>query len=122
MHHYRGFRCVFLFLSLCPFLFSGAVFGAHVPTLDESLSLKSVVAPRISPDGRFIVYSVHETDWKNNEYISQLWLTEVESGHTFQLTRGKNSPGNAQWSPDGRWISFVAARDASAAGTPPMRK
>ena len=46
----------------------GALFGQvkHTPTLEESLSLKSIGGARISPDGRFIAYRVRETDWKEN--------------------------------------------------------
>jgi hypothetical protein len=45
----------------------------HVPTIEESLSLRSIDSPKISPDGRLVVYSVRETNWKDNEYVNQLW-------------------------------------------------
>ena len=87
----------------------------HTPTIEESLSLKSLGgSPKISPDGRCIAYEVQETNWKDNEYVHQLWLINVETGKTFQLTRGKKSAGRAEWSPDGRWISFVTEREPSA--------
>jgi dipeptidyl aminopeptidase/acylaminoacyl peptidase len=87
----------------------------HTPTIEESLSLKSLSgSPKISPDGRWIAYEIQETNWKDNEYVHQLWLINVESGKTFQLTRGKKSAGRAEWSPNGRWISFVTEREPSA--------
>lgn len=95
----------------------------HTPTLQESLSLKSVGSPKISPDGRNIVYQVQETNWKDNEFVQQIWLVSVATGKSFQLTRGKKSAGAAEWSPDGRWLAFVTEREPTAveppAPTPP---
>ena len=86
----------------------------HTPTLEESLSLKSIGDPKISPDGRFVAYQLQETNWKDNEFVRQIWLVNVETGKSIQLTRGKKSAGGADWSPDGRWLAFVTEREPSA--------
>jgi dipeptidyl aminopeptidase/acylaminoacyl peptidase len=100
-----------LFLAL-PALLSGQV--KHTPTLDEMLSLKTISSPKISPEGRFVAYQMRETNWKDNAYVSQLWLMNVATGTSFQMTRGKKSAGQQEWSPDGRWLAFVTEREASA--------
>ena len=86
----------------------------HVPSLAESLELKRLAGPRISPDGRFIAYRVRETDWKENAYVWQIWLVNVETGANLQLTRGKKSSDGPEWSPDGKWLAFVTERESSA--------
>ena len=58
-----------------------------------------------------LVYSVREADWEQNEFVSQLWIQHVIGGEPYQLTRGKNSAGNAKWSPDSKRIAFSTARD-----------
>lgn len=85
----------------------------HTPTIDEMLNLKSVFGPQISPDGKFVAYRVNETDWKENAYVSQIWLADVETGASFQLTRGKKSNENPQWSPNGKWLAFATEREMS---------
>jgi dipeptidyl aminopeptidase/acylaminoacyl peptidase len=100
-----------LFLVLSPLLCAQA---KHTPTLDEMLSLKTISSPKISPDGRLVAYQMRETNWKDDEYVSQLWLVNVASGKSFQLTRGKKSVSQAEWSPDGRWLAFVAERESTA--------
>jgi dipeptidyl aminopeptidase/acylaminoacyl peptidase len=90
----------------------------HTPTLEEALSVKSVGSPKISPDGRFVAYQVRETNWKDNEFVNQIWLVDVQTGKSFQLTRGKKSAGGADWSPDGRWLAFGTEREQSAIEPP----
>jgi dipeptidyl aminopeptidase/acylaminoacyl peptidase len=94
----------------------------HVPGLAESLSRTAIRAPALSPDAKFVAYLKRETNWKDNEFVSQLWLTNVTSGRSTQLTRGHNSAGPAQWSPDGRWLAFVTDREStSLEPLPPAR-
>ena len=100
--------CAFGGLPICGF---GQ--GAHVATLAESLSRTSIRAPAISPDARSVAYLQRETNWKENEFVWQLWRADVDSGKTVQLTRGKKSVGSAAWSPDGRWLAFVTEREAN---------
>ena len=94
----------------------------HTPTLDESIGLSTLGWSRISPDGRFVAYGVREVDWKEDRYVTQIWLANVASGSRLQLTRGKKSAGRAEWSPDGRWIAFVTQRESSAIEPPPPGK
>ena len=82
-------------------------------TLAESLSRTSIRAPAVSPDGSSVAYLQRETNWTENEFVWQLWLVNSATGRTVQLTRGKQSAGSAQWSPDGRWLAFVTEREAS---------
>ena len=84
---------------------------ARVPTIDDLLNLETLGASRISPDGKWVVYSVSETDWKEDAFTSQLWVVNVASGERRQLTRHPKGAGGAQWSPDGKWISFTSTRE-----------
>ncbi|MGA7241313.1 MAG: S9 family peptidase [Bryobacteraceae bacterium] len=83
---------------------------ATVPTIDESLSMKSVAGAQISPDGRYVAYSVTQTNWDDNDFISQIWIAVTATGERYQLTSGKKSATGPQWSPDSRRIAFTSDR------------
>lgn len=79
-------------------------------SFEKWVSLKTYGGPLISPDGRTVVFSVTSTDWANNTYDSELWMSR--DGETpFQLTRtSKGGSGNARFTPDGKFVSFIADR------------
>jgi dipeptidyl aminopeptidase/acylaminoacyl peptidase len=82
----------------------------RVPTIDDLLTLKSVGGTQISPDGKWIAYTVGYGDFKQDAFINQIWLAETVAGKTFQLTRGEKSSTSPRWSPDGQTLAFLSNR------------
>ncbi|HSV32548.1 MAG TPA: S9 family peptidase [Pyrinomonadaceae bacterium] len=82
----------------------------HVPTIDELLTLKTVGGAQISPDGKWVAYTVGWGDFKQDAFVTQIWLAETDTGRTFQLTRGDKSSTTPKWSPNGEWLAFLSNR------------
>src|SRR5688572_17286056 len=102
-------RLIVLLTLALAFLPLGAA-ERRVPTIDDLLNLKSIGSPQISPDGTRIVFTQTEADFKQDAFVTQLWMADAKSGQTVQLTRAEKSSTSPQWSPDGKWIAFTSAR------------
>jgi dipeptidyl aminopeptidase/acylaminoacyl peptidase len=106
----KTFPALLALLILITITASAANGPAHVPTLDELLTLKSVGGTQISPDGKWIAYTINYGDFKQDAFITQIWLVDAASGKGFQVTRGDKSSTNPHWSPDGQWLAFLSNR------------
>ena len=96
----------FWFAFLLPVVAS----AQHVPSMEEVISLRSVGSVQLSPDGKTIAYTVQTTDWNENRYDTEIWLSR-EGGNAFPLTNHpKNSSLAPLFSPDGRWLTFLSDR------------
>jgi dipeptidyl aminopeptidase/acylaminoacyl peptidase len=89
---------------------SAALAQSRVPTLDDLVTLKSVGGTQISPDGKWVAYTVNYGDFKQDAFITQIWLANTDTGKTFQLTRGDKSSTAPRWSPDGQSLAFLSNR------------
>ena len=90
----------------------------RTPTIDQSLEMHNVFSPRISPDGKHVVYEQTRTDWEANAFETELWLADTATGESHRLTGAAKTSNNAQWSPDGRWIAFLSNRPGSLPSSP----
>ena len=73
---------------------------------------KAVGSPRVSPDGKRLVYTVNEAVMTadKSEFVTQIWLATTDGKENYQVTFGDKSSTNPKWSPDGSSIAFTSNR------------
>jgi len=96
-----------LFLSLLVAL----TVRAQTPSIEQSLGMKAVSGAQISPDGRFVAYTVQQANWEEDEFVQQIWVAMISTGERYQLTSAKKSSQNPKWSSDSKRLAFVSERD-----------
>ena len=79
-------------------------------TIDDYFELKSVGSPVISPDGKWVAYTITETDYEDDSRETRIWMKSTSGGEALPMTAKGYSAGNPQWSPDGKYLTFTASR------------
>jgi dipeptidyl aminopeptidase/acylaminoacyl peptidase len=82
----------------------------RLPTIDDLLNIDAIGSVRISPNGKWVGYSVTHSDLKKDAFVTHIWIADPASGRRYQLTRGDKSGGDVAWSPDSTWLTFTSNR------------
>jgi dipeptidyl aminopeptidase/acylaminoacyl peptidase len=80
-------------------------------TAKDLALLDRVGDPQLSPDGRFLAYTVRATDWANNRGLGTVWMLDRRSPSLPRvLAISDKAATQPRWSPDGRTLYFLSAR------------
>src|SRR6266850_1059032 len=80
-------------------------------TIDDYFQIRDVAQPELSPDGQWIAYSVRTRMLKEDKNDQRLWMISTHGGDPIPVTAEGVSSSHPRWSPDGKYISFLSARN-----------
>jgi len=72
--------------------------------------LRSVRDPQLSPEGAWVAYTVSAIDSAKDRAETDIWMTSWDGSQTIRVTSTPGSESSPRWSPDGRWLAFLSAR------------
>lgn len=83
---------------------------------EDLARIKQVNDPQVSPSGKWVVFSVAETDLDKNVIVNHLWVVPLEDTTVIaasearerQITFTKDGESGGRLSPDGKTLLFVA--------------
>ncbi|HEX2062754.1 MAG TPA: S9 family peptidase [Thermoanaerobaculia bacterium] len=102
-----------MFIATLVALLAMSAAAQKQPLTHETMWLmKRVGAPAVSPDGKWVVFSVTEPSYDEKEQTNDLWLAPTDgSAKPRKITSMKAGESDPSWSPDSRRIAFAAKRD-----------
>jgi dipeptidyl aminopeptidase/acylaminoacyl peptidase len=85
--------------------------------LDDMSRFRNISDPQVSPDGKWVAYTVSTTDVKGDKSSSHIWMIGIDGSNDRQITFSQDSSESSpRWSPDGKYLSFTSSRPGKARG------
>jgi Tol biopolymer transport system component len=85
----------------------------HAITFDDLIKMHRVGEAQVSPDGKWVAYTVTTPDIDANRNASNIWIVPAAGGESLQLTQSGHD-SSPVWSPDGRTIAFLSSRSGDS--------
>jgi dipeptidyl aminopeptidase/acylaminoacyl peptidase len=94
---------------------SGSAVAQEKRVLDFSdlAAIRDVSDPQVSPEGEWVAYVVRASDVEKDEITGDIWMTSWDGQQTLQLTHADSSESLPRFSPDGKYLAFLASRESN---------
>jgi dipeptidyl aminopeptidase/acylaminoacyl peptidase len=80
-------------------------------TFEDMMQMKRLGDTAVSPDGKWLAYSVTTVDLEQNKKTPELWLQAISGGEPIKLAVGQPGDSGIQFSSDGKRILFLSSRE-----------
>ena len=92
-------------VSVAPFCFA----QKRPMTFEDMMQMKRLGETAVSPDGKWLAYSVTTVDLAANTKTAELWVQAISGGEPFKLAVAQPGDSGPQFSSDGKRILFLSA-------------
>ena len=77
-------------------------------TFEDMMQMKRLGETAVSPDGKWLAYSVTTVDLEKNSKTPELWLQKIAGGEPMKLAVAQPGDGGPEFAPDGKRILFTS--------------
>jgi len=82
----------------------------RVLEIDDSFKIKQVGSPELSPDGKWLAYTVSTPNFAENSSKTRIWMMALENGEPIPMTAKAISSWSPKFSRDSKRLYFLSAR------------
>jgi len=84
--------------------------------VDDMHRFHDVRDPQISPDGKWVAYTLNTVDTMADKSDTDVWMVSWDGAQNLRITSSPENETAPRWSPDGRYLSFLSSRPGKAKG------
>ena len=93
---------------------AAAASKTHPFNVRDLVAFDRLSDPRVSPDNRWVAFTLSAVDLDANRRRTDLWLVGTDGAGLRRLTTHEAADTSPRWSPDGRALYFLSTRSGSS--------
>jgi dipeptidyl aminopeptidase/acylaminoacyl peptidase len=102
-------RLVLASLALIVFSFPAFAQAKHPFTFEDMMKLKRVGEPEVSPDGKWVIFSVVDVNLDANTKTPHIWIVPTAGGQEREIIADRDAD-RPRWAPDGKRFAFTSTK------------
>ncbi len=102
-------RLFALFFVVVSLTLSVAAQAKHPFTFEDMMKLKRVGDPQVSPDGKWVIFSVVDVDLEANTKTPHVWIVPTAGGQEREIIADQDAD-RPRWAPDGKHFAFLSTK------------
>jgi dipeptidyl aminopeptidase/acylaminoacyl peptidase len=105
-------RFFFIFLALS-FTLQAFAQARRPFTFEDMMKLKRVGEPEVSPDGKWVIFSVVDVNLEANTKTPHIWIVPTAGGQEREIIADQDAD-RPRWAPDGKRFAFLSTKEGGS--------
>ena len=106
-------RRILLSILVLVFAIPALAQAKHPFTFEDMMKLKRVGDPQVSPDGKWVIFSVTDVDLAANTKTPHIWIVPTAGGQEKEIIADQDAD-RPRWAPDGQHFVFLSTKEGGS--------